>query len=118
MDGRIACFRSPKTRYNPPIASVLRSVSAVCFYLLGLGAFAAYALLKNRIGGDIPLLALRSLDLPLLLSGIVYGGISLAQSFESHRGAASIVGWFLAVPLGMIFLLFLTLTFWDVFVHP
>jgi hypothetical protein len=50
----------------------------------------------------------------LLLSGIVYGSLSVYESFREHRGAASIIGWCLAVPMTLLFLFFLLLTFWDV----
>ena len=93
------------------MARLLHSISAFCFYLLGSTFFLAYVLQRNVIAGDWPVYWMQVADLPFLLAGLTYGGISLSLSFGEHHKAARIIGWCLAIPLGIVFLSLLFLAF-------
>lgn len=93
---------------------LLHSVSAACFYSLGLAFFVAYALIRNNLWGDVPTVWMKVADLPFLLTGLTYGGISLVLSFGEASRTRHIIGWIVTIPLTVAFLYFLALAFGDV----
>jgi hypothetical protein len=92
----------------------LHSLSAVLFYLLGSSFFVAFLLLRRDIGGTGPLLWLQVGDLPLLLSGILYGGISVIRSFQGETPVSILLLIAIALPLLVLFGTAAVLTFGPV----
>ncbi|TSC80463.1 MAG: hypothetical protein G01um101425_117 [Candidatus Peregrinibacteria bacterium Gr01-1014_25] len=90
---------------------LLRSIAAVCFYALGTTFFVAYALWQSGIGGVWPLWWLQIADLPLLLSGAVFGGTSVVMSVEQTHGASPATRIVIGLPLALFILFLLYLTF-------
>lgn len=89
----------------------LQTLSATCFYLLGLGAFLSYLLMKNEIGNAWTTVLLQSIDLPLLLAGLTYGGISLYRSLATDEEPSKALMLTLGIPLLAVFLFFFALNF-------
>lgn len=89
----------------------LHTLSAILFYVLGAGFFVAIVLNHNGIAGNIPRILMDITDLPLLLTGLLYGGISLYRSVreDAEPSHALMVG--LALPLGILFTLLLITNF-------
>lgn len=92
----------------------LHTLSAVLFYLLGLAAFGAYVLLKNDIGGTYPQFLLMIIDIPLLVVGALYGGISVYRSLKEDHAPSPILGIFIALPLILVVGFFAVLNFWTI----
>ena len=121
-NNRIVSAGERRLRFGPTIALsytddvllFLHTLSAVAFYALGLSLFLAYIMLRNAIGGDLPLGWLRIMDLPMLLIGLLYGGISLYQSFRNDRSISTILLCAIAIPLLCIFIGFAILNFLPV----
>ena len=91
----------------------LHTLSAVLFYLLAGSFFLAYVLLRNALGGFWPLFWLQTADLPLLLSGLLYGGSSVYLSLQPEKNLSKSVALTIGIPLAVIFLLSLVLNFWT-----
>jgi hypothetical protein len=89
----------------------LHTLSAILFYLLGGSYFLAIVLNYNDIAGTAPRVWMDIMDLPLLLTGLLFGGISLYRSVRSDGDTshALIVG--LAFPLVILFGLMLITNF-------
>ncbi len=89
----------------------LHTLSAILFYILGTSFFLAIVLRQNAIAGTAPQVWMDIADLPLLLTGLLYGGVSLYRSVrnDEHVSHALIVG--LALPLGILFSLLLITNF-------
>ncbi len=95
------------------VVRTLHQVSAVAFYLLGIGFFTAAVLLKNEAGGNWPAWWMQVADLPLALSAIVYAGFSLYQSMKPGDGHSRRLAWGIAIPLVTFFMMILVLNFWP-----
>ncbi len=91
----------------------LHSLSAFLFYLLGLSFFTAYILSINNILATVMKQWLHSMDLPLLLVALLYGGTSVYLSLTAERKPSQGLAWSLTIPLMIIFLAAATLKFWP-----
>lgn len=91
----------------------LHSLSAVLFYLLGLSFFAAYTLSFNNIIAAPAKQWMHSMDLPLLLVGLLYGGTSVYLSLTAERKGSSGLAWTIGLPLAIVFITAATLKFWP-----
>ena len=58
----------------------IQFVSSIFFYVLGFVIFGLILLVNNQFYGEIPLLILKSLDLPFALAALLYGLSSLRLS--------------------------------------
>lgn len=96
----------------------LRPLSAILFSLLGLTFALAYVLFRNEIAGPWPLWWLQVADLPLLLSGLTYGSISIEQSLQQPSAPSRLLPYVIFVLAGLLFLFFATLNFWPAFSSP
>ncbi|OGJ56871.1 hypothetical protein A3H22_02640 [Candidatus Peribacteria bacterium RIFCSPLOWO2_12_FULL_55_15] len=88
----------------------LHRLSAILFSIFGLTFALAYVLFRNEIAGVWPLWWLQVADLPLLLTGLIYGSISIERSLQqpsNHSRLISLIVFFLA------FLLFAFFTFFN-----
>lgn len=91
----------------------LHSLSAALFHVLAGSLFLAYVLFHNGLGGDVPRLWLNIGDLPLLVTGLIYGGLSVYRSLtDGHR--SRFLAWGVALPLAIVFILALLANFWPV----
>jgi hypothetical protein len=91
----------------------LHSLSAVLFYLLGLSFFGAYILLRNKIGGAWPGWWLQVADLPILIAGATYGGMSMYRSLASEHRPSRALAVTIALPLIALLLFLALLNFWG-----
>jgi hypothetical protein len=89
----------------------LHTLSAVLFYVLGGSFFLAIVLQYNGIAGNAPQVWMDIADLPLLLTGLLFGGASLYRSVrgDDDPSHALIVG--IAIPLTILFVLLLITNF-------
>ena len=92
----------------------LHTLSAVLFYLLGASFFGAYILAHNNLYGTWPLQWLSIGILPLLLSGILFGSISLYQSLQTGTALSRILLFAIGIPLAFVFLALAVLKFMPV----
>lgn len=88
----------------------LHTLSAVLFYVLGATFFGAYILMHNDIAADGARAWLQSGDMPLLLSGLLYGGLSVYDSIQDASSSKAVMLGIL-IPLGILFLLLLAVNF-------
>ena len=91
----------------------LHRLSAILFSILGLTFALAYILFRNEIAGAWPLWWLQVADLPLLLTGLTYGSISIERSLQQPSASSRLLPYTIFVPAGLLFLLFATLNFWP-----
>ena len=91
----------------------LNTLSTILFYTLGSSFFLAYILMRNEIADPWPLWWLEIADMPLLLIALLYGGLSLYLSLQPEIGGSKAFGTIVALPLSLLFLLFLFLNFWT-----
>lgn len=89
----------------------LHTLSAALFYVLGASFFLAYILLHNNIQPELSGSWLQAGDLPLLLSGLLYGGISVYRSIQEDNSSSRTLMFAIGIPVGVLFLLFLVLNF-------
>lgn len=89
----------------------LSTLSAVLFYILGGTYFLAIVLNHNGIGSGFPRVWMDIADLPLLLVGLLYGGVSLYRSVrgDTDKSHALMVG--IGLPLLILFVLLLVTNF-------
>jgi hypothetical protein len=89
----------------------IHALSAVLFYLLGSSFFIAFILMRNGIAAENFNAWLHAGDMPLLLSGLLYGGLSVYGSIRSDTSSSKILLIGILVPLVIIFLLLAALNF-------
>jgi hypothetical protein len=89
----------------------LHTLSAILFYVLGGSFFLAIVLNYNRIAGTTPRVWMDIIDLPLLLTGLLYGGVSLYRSVRSDGDTSHALTVGIAIPLGILFVLLLVTNF-------
>lgn len=89
----------------------LQHLSGFFFYLLGSTFFIAYILLKNKLWAVESATWIQIADLPLALSALTYGGLSLYLSVRTD--ASKILAWLIGVPLALFFGLIVVLNFWP-----
>jgi len=92
---------------------LLHRLSAILFSVLGLTFALAYVLFRNEIAGSWPLWWLQVADLPLLLTGLTYGSISIERSLWSPSSPSTVLPFIIFIPTGLLFLLFATMNFWP-----
>lgn len=90
----------------------LHALAALLFFLLAGSFFAAYALLRNAVLTPWAERWLAAADLPLLLSGLLYGGLSVYVSLTSDRQASRILLLAIGLPLLVFFGAVLFFNFW------
>lgn len=103
-----------KCGYTSFVSRYLHQLSAFFFYVLGLSFFAAYILLRNDVVGEWSALWLQVADLPFILSAVLYGGLSLYFSLVNPGQRSRSLGFAIAIPLALIFLLLVVFNFWGV----
>ncbi len=92
---------------------VLHRLSAILFSVLGLTFACTYILFRNEIAGAWPLWWLQVADLPLLLTGLTYGSISIERSLEQPSHPSRILPYAIFIPAGLLFLFFAIVNFWP-----
>jgi len=92
----------------------LYKISATLFYILGTSFFIAYILYANLILGLWPSWWMQVADLPLILSAILYGGLSLYLSISKTEKPSTVAAVIIGVPLTALFIFLLLLNFWNV----
>lgn len=96
----------------------LHRLSAILFSVLGLTFACAYVLLHNEIGGPWPIWWLQVADLPLLLTGLTYGSISIERSLRRPSSPSRLLSFIIFLPAALLFLFFTTMNFWPAFPSP
>ena len=89
----------------------VHALSAFLFSLLAGAFFLAYILLHNDLMPRVAAALLLIGQLPLLVTGLLYGGLSVYRSLHAESGASRTVAIVVAVPLGLLFLLALYIHF-------
>lgn len=97
---------------------VLHRLSAILFSVLGLTFALAYVLFRNEIAGVWPLWWLQVADLPLLLTGLTYGSMSIERSLRQPSAPSRLLSYIIFIPAGLLFLFFAFLNFWPAFSSP
>lgn len=92
----------------------IHAVSAVLFYALGATLFAAYLLVRHKLGADLPLKWLSYMDLPSLLVGLLYGGLSIYRSLRDDTSISVILLIAIGMPVALVFVAFFILNFLPV----
>lgn len=93
------------------VTRYIQTLSAILFYILGASTFLAYLLWVNAIATKQSLLWLQTIDLPLEVVALLFGGISVYQSMTPEKPSRSLALW-IAIPLLLVFLLSVFLKFW------
>jgi hypothetical protein len=93
------------------VSKYLHTLSGILFYVLAGSFFLAFALVRNGLGGDLPGFWLHIGDLPLALSGLVYGGTSMYLSLRAPSAPSRGLAMGIAVPLAVLFALVLVASF-------
>lgn len=96
-----------------PMSRYLHTLSAVIFYILGSSVFLAYVMARNSIGAEAPAMWLRIADLPLLATGMLYGGLSVYLNLKADDSASHILAIIIGLPLAALFVVFAVLNFWP-----
>lgn len=89
----------------------LHTLSAILFYLLGGSYFLALVLNANGVMASASRAWLDSTDLPLLLTGLLFGGTSLYRSVCNDEDASHVLIVGIAIPLVILFVLLLITNF-------
>lgn len=92
----------------------IKHLAGFFFYALGLSFFLAYVFLRNDILTPWPLWWMQVGDTPLILSGLVYGGLSLQMSLHSKATPPKHVWTSIIIMISILFILALVLNFWPV----
>lgn len=93
----------------------IHSLSAALFYVLGFTLFGAYLFIRHKIGGNFPVEWLRIMDLPSLLIGLLYGGLSIYRSLKDDASISIILLIAIGMPILLVFIAFFILNFLPVF---
>lgn len=89
----------------------LHQLSAIAFYVLGLSFFVAYALLRRQVGDTWPAWWMQVAELPLALSALLYGGLSVYLSVRGRQGTAWPLAILIGLPLATFFALLVAMNF-------
>ncbi len=89
----------------------LHSLSAFLFCLLTGSFFLGYVFLKNDIAATWTAQYLYVGQLPLLLTALLYGGLSVYLSLQNEGASSRVLGVIIGAPLIMIFTVFLFIRF-------
>ncbi len=93
------------------MSHAIQRSSEFLFFFLGVIAIICVVLLKKDIATDIVQPLVRSIDLPLILAGMLYGGSSLYRSVRQDREFALPLTLSIAIPLAVLFLIFAYMNF-------
>ena len=97
----------------PSMLKTLHPLSAVVFYALGLSFFVAYLLLRNGIAGTWPGWWLQVADLPVIIAGGVYGGMSMYKSLTRDHVPSRGLAFTIGIPLAALLVFLVILNFWG-----
>ena len=89
----------------------LHTLSAVLFYILGTSFFLAYIFLRNGIMQNNAMEWLNIGDMPLLLTGMLYGGISVYLSIRDDQNHSRGLMIAIGLPLLILFIVLAGLNF-------
>lgn len=89
----------------------LHQLSAWVFYVLGTSFFAAYLGVRQNVVAPLSLWWLNVLDLPLLISGLLYGASSVILSITDHDRPSVTATVSVLLPAALILLAVLILNF-------
>lgn len=89
----------------------LNRLSAAVFYPLCATFFIAYLGVKQEVAAPAALWWLGVFDLPLLLSGVLYGASSVVLSVTDHDKPSAAVVWSVFLPAVLIVAAVLALNF-------
>lgn len=92
------------------VVKTLKNTAAVLFYILGVTAIIGIVLINNNIASEDVMTLLNIMDLPLILSAMLYGGSSLVLSLGGAQVSRLLAGIVFGV-LGIMFLVFAYLNF-------
>lgn len=95
------------------MSAYLQKISGIAFYILGSSFLIAWILLQNKLWMRESAVFLQTVDLPLIGSGILYGGLSLYGSLCSPGRPSKTLPWMIGVPLAALFGMALTMNFWS-----
>lgn len=91
----------------------LHTLSAILFYVLGSSFFLAYVLFRNNVWEAASLRWLQIGDMPLLLAGLLYGGLSVYRSMHDDTSHSTVMLIAIGFPLVVLFITMLILNFWP-----
>lgn len=111
LDRRVALAPQRSHLYTYFVLHYLHTLSAVLFYILGTTFFLAYVLMHNGIAATASLAWLHTGDMPLLLSGLLYGGLSVYRSLQDEASSSKALMLGILIPLAILFLLLLAVNF-------
>lgn len=90
----------------------LHQLSAFFFFLLGATFFLAFVFFKRSFFGVWPAWWLQVADLPLALTALLYGGISLYESLRGGKHSKQLaIG--IGLPFIVFFIVILLMNFWP-----
>ena len=101
--------------YHIPMIRTLQSISGFFFYALGFTFFFSFLFWRNAIAGGWPLWWLQIADLPLLISGLLYGGSSLYLSLKRSKKGSPVLATLIIFVALLVLFGALTLNFWEQF---
>ncbi len=91
--------------------SALQRSSEFLFFVLGILLLACFIMVKRGIAVEIAQPLLHSIDLPLLLAGMLYGGSSLYASIRQEKEFSLGIALAIAIPMAVTFLVFASMNF-------
>jgi hypothetical protein len=95
------------------VIRTIHQLSAFFFYVLGATFFIAYMLLAKSVLGVWPAWWMQVADLPLVLTSLLYAGMSLYLSLRSSERHSWRLALSIGAPLIVFFVLLLVLNFWP-----
>lgn len=90
----------------------LKKLSGFFFYTLGCVTLFALVSLKRGWSPSFAMSMLSSIDLPLILTAMLYGGSSFYLSLKRDGSWSLPLALAIGVPLGLLFLLFAYMDLW------
>lgn len=97
----------------------LHSLTAFLFYALGLSGFGAFVLLRNSIADPWPGWWLEVVKLPIVITGLLYGGTSIYRSLTLDGAHPSrTLGVVIVLPVLALIALSIAINFSDLFPLP
>lgn len=109
-------MRGSPVRVHYLLMDAFRRASAVLFFGLGVLVLVLILALKQEMVGVWATTLLNVLDLPLLLFGCLYGGLSLTGSMTKGKLTPLLI--IVGIILGALFLIFLWFNFSFPFAEP
>ncbi|MEK7591744.1 MAG: hypothetical protein AAB489_06125 [Patescibacteria group bacterium] len=91
----------------------LHQLTGFSFYVLGALYFLGYLLLRNDIHPGPIAVLMQVMDLPLIVSALLYGGMSLYLSVRKPESTSRALPWIIALPLIVLFSTLMVMNFWP-----